>query len=658
MKKILEYNTLTEVLLDKAHSQKGLTHVAGEGNQTYISYPDQLKRGLGLLHHLQKRGMQPGSFLILVPDSPVQFVDAFWAGILGGIVPVPLSYGISDEHRWKLLRIFELLDNAYVIISSDNLQRLRVFSEKNESVDRYQSLAARALLIDEIDDLSVAGKAHASRPDDLAFMQFSSGSTSTPKGVMLTHQNLLNNIYGITHTSGWVEEDVSISWMPLTHDMGLIGFHLSPLCLDNHHFLIPTDVFIRRPLLWMQLIHDNRGTVSSSPNFGFAHFLRAYTPEKAGGWDLSGLKIVFNGAEPIDMNLCRTFLETMKIHKFPPEAMYTVYGLAEASLAVSIPKPQRAPASVRINRARLGLGERVELASQDIENAVEFAIVGYPVAQCDFKVLDEEGNELPEHRIGLIHISGKNVTRGYYKLPEVNREVFTCPGWLNTGDLGFIHEGQLVVTGRQKEIIFVNGQNYYPHDLEEIIQRHTRIETGKIAFAPIKAGSHSQTEWVAAFVVHKGAALSFVDVCHEVRRIINEQVGIDVQVIVPIRQMPKTTSGKIQRLKLANEYMEGLYDAVLDELNALLQAQSQAATNTSTNAVEWELLSICNELIADKQISTRDNLFEIGTNSLTLAQIHERIDERYPGQLDINDFFDHPTIASLAGYLNGKLAQA
>jgi acyl carrier protein len=216
-----------------------------------------------------------------------------------------------------------------------------------------------------------------------------------------------------------------------------------------------------------------------------------------------------------------------------------------------------------------------------------------------------------------------------------------------------------VVTGRQKEIIFVNGQNYYPHDLEEMVQRHTRIETGKIAFAPIKKDSHSQTEWVGAFVVHKGAMNSFVEVHHEVRRVINEQLGIDVQVIVPIRQMPKTTSGKIQRLKLANEYSEGQYTEVIDELHELLQAQLQTGSDSvSTDTVEQELLSICKELISDQQISTNDNLFEIGTNSLTLAQIHERIDERYPGQLDITDFFDYPTIAELSGYLNTKLAQA
>lgn len=658
MKEILDYNTLTEVLLDKAHSQKGITHVAGEGNQTYISYPDQLKRALGLLHHLQKKGMKPGSFLILIPDSPVQFVDAFWAGILGGIVPVPLSYGISDEHRWKLFRVFELLDDAYVILSSDNLQRLRVFSEKNECIDRFEPLASRTVLIDEIDDLSVAGQVYNAQPDDLALIQFSSGSTSTPKGVMITHENLLNNIYGISHSSGWYEEDVAISWMPLTHDMGLIGFHLTPLCLDNHHFLLPTDVFVRRPLLWMQLVHENRGTVTSSPNFGFAHFLRAYAPEKAEGWDLSSLKIAFNGAEPIDMNLCRTFLETMKAHQFLPQAMFTVYGLAEASLAVAFPKMRQAPTSVKIKRENLGLGGQAMLATQDVQDTVEFAIVGYPVAQSDLKILDEQGNEVPEHTIGLIHISGKNVTQGYFKLPEVNQQVFTQPGWLNTGDLGFMHEGQLVVAGRQKEIIFVNGQNYYPHDLEEVVQRYTRIETGKIAFAPIKADNNSQTEWIAAFVVHKGATASFVDIHHEVRRLINEQLGIDVQIIVPIRQMPKTTSGKIQRLKLATEYMEGQYSDVLQELDELLQEASQESAGTSTDSVERELLTICNELIADKQISSQDNFFEIGTNSLTLAQIHERIDEKYPNQLDITDFFDYPTVGLLAEYLNGKLAQA
>ena len=245
------------------------------------------------------------------------------------------------------------------------------------------------------------------------------------------------------------------------------------------------------------------------------------------------------------------------------------------------------------------------------------------------------------------------MTRGYFEDSEVNAAAFAADGWLRTGDLALIHQGDLYVSGRAKEIIFVNGQNYYPHDLEAIAQRIDGLELGKVAAAGVRPRG-AEIEELMLFVLHRGSMEDFLPLATQAARLINEQTGLEVAEVVPVKRIPKTTSGKIQRHILEQGYVDGEFDGELQALAALRAAQ-QGPETASRNEIEEKLRTICDTALGGKRVDVNDNLFELGASSLKLIEIHERIDHEYPGQVDLTELFDFPTIAELARHLESKL---
>jgi acyl-CoA synthetase (AMP-forming)/AMP-acid ligase II/acyl carrier protein len=648
--------TLVELITANRNHPGKLTYLEGEHDAHDVSYEELHARAVGILYHLQRLGARSGDKLILFLGSNEQFIDAFWAALLGGIIPVPIALGISDEHRHKLLRIARKLGKPFIYTERRSLERIGAFAAQAGESETFEGLRARAFLVDDLSDISRAGQVHQARPDDVAFIQFSSGSTSEPKGVVLTHGNIIANARGATEAAGFSSEDVSLSWMPLTHDMGLIGFHLVMFYMRVHAHFMPTELFIRRPLLWLTLASRIRATVICSPNFGYKHYLKVLGDRPLENLDLSSVRFIFNGAEPISVELCEEFLSRLAPARLARNSMYPVYGLAEASLAVSFPPPGAPLRTITLNRHRLGVGSAVELIDKGARDGLQLVSEGRVIPYCQVRVADDQDRPLPEGRIGHLHMRGDNVTRGYYENPEANAEAFTADGWLRTGDLALIEQGDLYVSGRAKEIIFVNGQNYYPHDLEAIAQRIAGLELGKVVAAGVRPPG-AEIEQLTLFVLHRGSIEDFLPLAAQVARLINEQTGLEVAQVVPVKRIPKTTSGKIQRHLLEQSYVDGEFDVELQSLAALREAQRGPET-ASRNAIEEKLRTICDAALGGKRIDVNDNLFELGASSLKLIEIHERIDHEYPGQVELTELFDFPTIAELASHLESKLGTA
>lgn len=651
---MLNAKTLTEVLEANRKFPRSITYLEGENESRNVSFAELYERALGILHHLQRIGARRGDKLILFLGNNEQFIDVFWAAVLGGIVPVPVALGISDEHRHKLLRIARKLGKPFIYTERKHFERIGAFAGQVGETEVYNELRSRVFLVDQLDDISRAGKPYVARPEDVAFIQFSSGSTSEPKGVVLTHANIIANWRGSTEVARFNENDVSLSWMPLTHDMGLIGFHLVMFCNRVHSHIMPTEVFVRRPLLWLSLASRIRASILCSPNFGYKHYLKVLGDRSIEGLDLSAVRLIFNGAEPISVELCDEFLSRLAPAKLSRNSMYPVYGLAEASLAVSFPPPGAPLKTVTLNRHHMTVGSPVEPVAKTDRDAVELVSEGKAIPYCRVRIAGDDEKDLPEGRIGHVHMTGENVTAGYFENPAANAESFTADGWLKTGDLGLFYQGDLYISGRAKEIIFVNGQNYYPHDLESIAQNAQGLELGKVVAAGIRPRD-SQTEQLVVFVLHRTDMQEFLPTATEVGRLINEHAGLEVAAVVPVKRIPKTTSGKIQRHLLEESYLNGEFAAELSELDALRAAQRGPQSGSLTE-IEGKLKGICDAALEGKRVEVNDNLFELGASSLKLIEIHESIDREWPGQVDLTELFDFPTIAELARHLETKLA--
>lgn len=648
----MQHETLIEILEANRRVDRNIVHLVGEHDHRVVPYAELHERALGILWHLQKIGAQRGDKLIVFLNDNEQFLDGFWAALAGGIVPVPLAVGIADEHRHKLLRIARRLGDPFLYTDRRQLDRLGAFAASAGEADTFAKLERRAFLADELDDVSTAGRAVRPSPDDTAFIQFSSGSTSDPKGIVLTHRNIVANCRGATLAGGFNERDVALSWMPLTHDMGLIGKHLFMFANRMENLLMPTELFIRRPLLWMKFASERRATILSSPNFGYRHFLKVLGERTLDGLDLSGVRIVYNGAEPISAELCDEFMERMAPLGLQRSAMFPVYGLAEATLAVSFPELGANYSSITVDRHRLGVGERAVPVAKDSPDALTLVSVGSAIPGTEVRIATEERTAQPDGTVGHLLIRGENVTKGYYEAPEINARTITPDGWLDTGDLGLFLGGLLYITGRAKEIIFVNGQNYYPHDLEAIAQKADGLELGKVVVAGCRPRG-AETDELTVFVLHRSGLQDFLGIAAEVTRLVNEHAGLEVAHVVPVKRIPKTTSGKIQRVALEQAFVDGEFAAEMAELACLREARHGHAA--AGNSVEAKLKAICDAALPGKRVEVDDNLFEIGASSLTLIRIHEEIDREYPGLIDLTELFDFPTVAELARHVQAKL---
>lgn len=646
--------TLIELIEANRHLAGSITYLAGEQDERGVSFGDLHTRALGILYHLQKLGARRGDHLILFLADNEPFIDAFWGAVLGGIIPVPVALGISDEHRHKLLRIARKLGHPFLYTDRRSLERIGAFAAQAGGTQTFERLKSRAFLIDQLDDVSRPGKPYAVAPDDVAFIQFSSGSTSEPKGVVLTHRNILANCRGVSEIARFTADDVSLSWMPLTHDMGLIGFHIFMFANRVHQHLMPTDLFVRRPLLWLTLASQKRATILCSPNFGYRHYLKVLGDRPVDGLDLSSVRLIFNGAEPISVALCNEFLNRMQPARLKRESMYPVYGLAEASLAATFPAAGAALRTAQLDRHHLTVGEAARDSAAGAQDTVELVSVGRAVPYCKMRICADDDRELPEGTVGHIQITGENVTGGYFEDAAVNAATFSADGWLRTGDLGVVRQGDLFITGRAKEILFVNGQNYYPHDLEGIAQAAQGLDLGKVVVAGVRPAS-VQTDQIIVFVLHRGDIKDFLPVANEVAKLINERTGLEVADVVPVKRIPKTTSGKIQRHLLEEAYLAGEFAAEQGEL-AALRAALRGPAAASRSDIEEKIRNICDAALEGKKLDLHDNLFEVGASSLKLIEIHEQIDREFPGQIDLTELFDFPTIAELAARLEGKLA--
>ena len=535
----MKYTTLTDMLERNRDVDRTVTYIEGENAERQVSYGEVYARALGILHHLQAQGAQRGDKLIIFLSNNEQFLDAFWAAIAGGIVPVPLAVGISAEHRHKLLRVARKIGRPLLYTDAKNLERLQALAAEVGESELMAELKSRTLLAESISDISRQAKLHKAAPDDLAFIQFSSGSTSEPKGVMLTHGNLMANMTGAVLADKYTDSDIGFSWMPLTHDMGLIGFYLILFGCRSHVTLMPTDLFVRRPLLWLQLASKKRATITSSPNFGYRHFLKVLGGRRLENVDLSCIRGIYNGAEPISVELVNEFMQTLAYTGLRHNAMYPVYGLAEASLAVAFPEHGADYRWIRANRHKLSVGARIEVNPADAREVIELMCVGRPLPNMEVRIADDARAPFAEGQVGHILIRGPNVTRGYFADPEATAAALDADGWLDTGDLGVFYEGGLYIAGRSKDVIFINGQNYYPHDLENIAQRAPGLDLNKIVTAGV-AKPGAQGEELVVFVLHRGELPEFLPTVAAVNRLINEHTGIEVSHVIPVTRIPKT----------------------------------------------------------------------------------------------------------------------
>ncbi len=633
-------DNLREMLIAAGRHGKGIGFIRSDGSEEFLSYSQLYHNCLRILGGLQLRGISKGDELVFQLSDNRDFIQVFWACILGGIIPVPVTYGLTGEIGLKLIKIWKYLSSPKLITTHKNAGNLRGLLSLASAED-CRRIGSEIIEIEHVSG-GGEGKLPALCEEDIAYVQFSSGSTGDPKGVILTHRNLVTNINAIAKGCGADSlKDSSCSWMPLTHDMGLIGMHMTPLSLGADQYLMTPFQFIKNPRLLLDKLTQHRITLTAIPNFGYLHLL-SFIRANPGSWDLSALSVIFNGAEMISYHVVTEFLEEAERYGLRHSAMFDVYGMAEASLAVTFPELGEGVKKVIIDRRAVSIGQRVSEKEYESHNDIVFVELGRPIENCEIRLVDDKGGALDEMTIGNIQIRGDNVTKGYYGREDLAKD----GSWLDTGDIGFIKNGSLVVTGRSKDVIIINGQNYFCTDLESIARKYS----GSLAdqFAVTCYQDDRQTS-LLVFVNYKRDVESFLDLENEIRTGFSRETGLTVKAVIPIHVIPRTTSGKVQYFRLIEEYAAGSYDETILRIGRLRDERfvSRTIEKPYTEA-ESDIVEMVENATGISPIGINDNLSYLHLNSIQIYQVYEEISARYPNRIKVSDIFRYSSIKEIA----------
>ena len=520
------------------------------GSIVVQTYQDLLTKAKRIANGLYNLGLIKGDKIIISTQGNQETIELLWGSFLSGIVPTilqpPVTFSGYNPSVVKLMNVYKQLGCPFVFMSP----------ELKDSGDLPEGKVKH---VEELDFNGAYPEPNA-QPDDLAFIQFSSGSTGDPKGIMITHNNMMVNMEAIRlgHDSHYPEN--MCNWMPLFHDMGLIGYHITPLYCMVFQYQIETIDFIMNPGLWLNIMSEQKTAISGCTNFGLALVLRYIHRKKpAFDWDFSGMKALLNGAEPISVKIMQDFVEALKPFGFRPEAMMPVYGMAEATLAISFAPLMKRSIVTAFNASLLDRENRAQPVDPADPSARSQSEVGVALNSMEIRITNDDDMPLEDGLAGHIQVRGPSITMGYYNNPVATAATF-CGNWLRTGDIGFFFEGRLYISGRFKDIIFKNGRNYFANDLEDMAFGIDDIKFGKVCFGGTTSRETGQDK-VVAFVAGLPEEKA-LETFRKLRALLRSNLGITVDELVLIKsnEIPKTSSGKLQRFKLMQRYINGEFD--------------------------------------------------------------------------------------------------
>jgi acyl transferase domain-containing protein/acyl-CoA synthetase (AMP-forming)/AMP-acid ligase II/thioesterase domain-containing protein/acyl carrier protein len=647
----------------------------GEAEEIYLTYGELDRRARASAARLQSQDLAGRRVLLLYPPG-LDYVSAFYGCLYAGAIPVLAFPPRASRHTHRLQAILADAQATNILTTqslfSDLERRLAPLSN---------SRPFRCLTVEDLPDGAEDDwHAPATESRTPAFLQYTSGSTSAPKGVMVGHANLLHNLSVIYHGfDSRPDEEVGVFWLPIYHDMGLVGGILGAVYIGFSSILMSPASFLQRPVRWLEAITRYRGNLSGAPNFAYQLCIDRITPEQRASLDLSSWRAAFCGAEPISNRTLNRFADIYEAHGFRREAFYPCYGMAEATLFISGGRGPAAPKAHTVERAALA-DNRVVETTETGKDACQFVSCGR--ALLDQKIVIANPTTLSRclpDEVGEVWVSSPSVALGYWNRPEETERVFqahladTGEGpFMRTGDLGYLHEEELFITGRLKDLIVIRGHNHYPQDIELTVeQSHPALQAGGGAAFSVETGAGGEERLVVVQEVERryrhvdvGEALAAI------RRAVAEQHELQVHAVVLIKPLsiPKTSSGKIRRQECRARFMAGSLDVLAEWVSRQGDGNadaaqdgnhhraSQATQQTSPRTVDairdWLVAQLCERLQIDAvDVNVGEPFASHGVDSLQVVQIAGELEVWLERPLSPTLLYEYPTIEAIAQHL-------
>ncbi|MGF1681171.1 amino acid adenylation domain-containing protein [Photobacterium minamisatsumaniensis] len=646
------------------------TFIDDKNQRSSISYSELYRDATSLACHLKTK-LDEGERAVLLYPPGLDYIRAFYACLYAGIVAVPLYPPVPNQ---KLDRIDKVVKscNAQLALFNDQVAKgIHAFSGEHGIFQPHQLLQTDQLLRDTNNHLTAVQPALPPiAEDNLAFLQYTSGSTGLPKGVKISHGNIVANLEALTAQTGCNGDDVFVNWLPLFHDLGLVNTMLLPVFLGSHSVLMSPVRFVKRPSCWFEAISEFKGTICGAPNFAFDLCVAKIAPEDYFELDLSQWRIAFNAAEPINPDTLARFGVRFAGLGFKANAFYPSYGMAEATVFLSGGQAA-APSVIRLFDKQQ-LKNRQATLTDSKEQGQKLVGCGAFPPHHHFHIVDPDSQQtLNEGQVGEVWVAGPSIAKGYWELEELSQAVFGAQlanddtPYLRTGDLGFCTDGELYISGRIKDVIIVRGQNYYPQDLERIGQEsHRAIRPGCcVAFT----SEHNDNVILAVEINPRQLKqLQDAPLADQIRQAAKSaisqelELSIDTVLLLPPGTLPKTSSGKVQRTLTKQRFHDGHFTDLVAETEASngKQATSQIIT---ANHVMAQLAPAWAEVLKlndPSSLTPESHFFNSGGDSLAATQLIAEAEKHFSLTLDNALLFEHQTLGTLAAFIEQAIQQA
>ena len=646
--------TIYDFLADYAHSKsddKAFTFIEDNGEKSQISFNELHQKAQAIAQYLTTE-FKAGSRVVLLFPPGLEYIQAFLGCLYAGVVAVPLYPPQSKKHAGRVLTVID--DCQACLILTNKMLKGQLAAELSPlPVKGFDELATASSV--DAQASTNASEFSLPTPDQIAFLQYTSGSTGSPKGVVVSHGNIVANLKTLQQATHCSENDVFCNWLPLFHDLGLVNTLLLPIFLGAHSVLMSPVRFIKNPLTWFTAITEFKGSICGAPNFAFDHCLERIKPHQLAGIDLSSWRIAFNAAEPVDADTLVRFCDRYARVGFKESAIFPAYGMAEATVFIcggshATPYLANPFSSDCLQKGQATISEN--LAKQQVLIAH-----GHIQAEHHLKIVSPETmTELADGQVGEIWFAGPSLAQGYWNDEEKTKATFCARlendenTYLRTGDLGFIHQGELYISGRIKDVMIIKGRNYYPQDFEKLAYNvypglnqngASAFEVNGKAILLLELSRNAIKEF------------DFKLACETIKAAIFEQfeVLLDDIVLLKAGRINRTSSGKIQRSLSKKRYLTDDFDYLFCASKGQVEEESKQSTeqaNASVSELEAQLCTLWQEVFGLDSIGVEDNFLNLGGHSLLATTLISQIQKKWNVEISIRNFFTANTIRKLA----------
>lgn len=624
-----EIETLIEALQTTVErGTGGVIYVRNDGAERRQSYAELLAEAGRIAGGLRRQGVKGGDLVLLQLEAGEDFIPGFWGCVLAGAVAVPVAVAPTFSHPnsalQKLLNAGKLLERAPVLASGAAVEGLRRLPVK------LGTLAGAVLDLDELRRSPADDGWPQRSAEDVAVLLLTSGSTGQPKGVPLTHRNLLAMAAGTIESNGFTAAEVTLNWMALDHvgSVSFLGTMATALGCTQIH--VPTGHVLQEPLRWLDLISRHRATISWAPNFAFTLFLDRAAAVQAGTWDLGSMRFLVNAGEPVVARTARKFITLLHAHGLPAGALRPAFGMSETCSGITWSR-----------------GLTLENTGDD----QAFVGLGPAIPGAEMRVVGETGAELPEGESGMLQLRGLSVFGGYFRNPEENARVFK-DGWFETGDLAFLKDGCLHIAGRLKDVIIVNGANFYCHEIESAAEGVPGLIKTCTAACAVRDAAAETDQLALFFCVEAGHRANLDAIVRSLRTRLSQHVGIAPAHLVALEpgEVPKTEIGKIQRARLKQAFEAGAYRDRVIQATRAPAAKAARKRPKSRGELAAAIAGIWQEVLGLERVGHDETFFELGGHSLLIVQVQVRLQELMGRAVPVVELFNCPTVRTMADH--------